>query len=491
MCEKNKKKHNTKIAAIILVFVLVFSANGCSTDEASVSTPVSETSTNLSNSSEETSANSSAKYLNDPVYQYIAEKEPNIAQYLDLNNGGMTSTVLSGKLGFSAYSKTRAAFPKLASIVIPLVNDYIKEHKYSIEFITIMYYPDNDKENAISWNANKDDGLRGMLVDSSVDTLDGLKSNLPYDQIKNYIDDKTGENIASRGDASNSSQGTDESSREITYDDISTYEGYVNVCKSILEIEYSDAMTKEVVSIIEKQFPLLYASCKGRDVSTAEDDSWLEYLMFAFTYMVTYYEPGTIGYAIGDNGLRALYYTNITNNENPKYKNAIDDLKSAGEDAGLNLSTMMLVGKVSTGQYKVGTDIEPGEYLVLADSDSGYFCVSSDAAGKDITFNGNFSYNTYITVASGEYLKLSRCSAYPVDKNEIELNTSGEGMFRFGVDLPAGEYKLVADSDTGYYCVYSDSRQNAIVANDNFSGQSYITVEDGEYLKLSRCHIVE
>ncbi len=491
MSKSVTKKQGMNLAAIMLVFVMMFSAIGCSTTGTPVSTSDLENSTSLSNGSAETSESGPDEYLSDPIYQYIVEKEPDIAQYLDFSNGGIGSAIYQGEFGCTAYSKTRSDFPKLASLVVPLVNDYIKENNYSIGFINIMYYPDNDKDNAITWSAQKNNGLRGNLVDSSVDPLDGWASDLPYDQIKNYIDETTGKNIASQATAADASKVEDESSKEITYDNISTYEGYVDVCKSILEIEQSDTMTGEIIGLIEEHFPMLYASCKGKDVSNEEDDSWVEYLMLAFTYMSSYYEPDTIGYALGDYGLRALYYTTITGNKSYEFQSAIDDLKSIGDEAGLNLSTMLLVGKVSAGQYKVGIDIEPGEYLVLADSDSGYFSVSTDAAGKDIEFNDNFKYNSYITIKSGEYLKLSRCSAYPVDKNEIELDKNGEGMFRVGIDLPAGEYKLIADSDSGYYCVYSDSRQEDIVANDNFSGQSYITVTDGEYLKLSRCHIVD
>lgn len=56
-----------------------------------------------------------------------------------------------------------------------------------------------------------------------------------------------------------------------------------------------------------------------------------------------------------------------------------------------------------------------------------------------------------------------------------------------------GEYKLVSTSDMGYYCIYADSRHdiNNIIANDNFTGQNYCNVKDGQYLVLHRCKISE
>ena len=62
-------------------------------------------------------------------------------------------------------------------------------------------------------------------------------------------------------------------------------------------------------------------------------------------------------------------------------------------------------------------------------------------------------------------------------------------MLAIGKDLPAGEYRVKADGDTGYYCIFSSSRQDDIVSNDNFSGEKYVTVKEGQYIELSRCHI--
>lgn len=152
------------------------------------------------------------------------------------------------------------------------------------------------------------------------------------------------------------------------------------------------------------------------------------------------------------------------------------------------IGRLIFTEKHEAGQYKVGTDIEAGEYVFFTDSSRGYFCVSSDANGKDIIANENFSYNSIMTIRDGEYLELSKCYAVPikeVDKLPIEKAT----MFKVGTHIMAGEYKLIPNDGRGYYCIYSDDRQDDIESNDNFNGQSYITVVDGQYLKLSRCHI--
>lgn len=146
--------------------------------------------------------------------------------------------------------------------------------------------------------------------------------------------------------------------------------------------------------------------------------------------------------------------------------------------------------KYTFSESKIGRDMPAGEYIVFASGGSGYFCVSSDSNQDDILFNDNFEYNSIITVNDGEYLELSRCYAIPVEENpEVEL--TGEGMFKVGTHIPAGEYKVDSGNDMGYYCIYSDSRQSDIIANDNFKGQNYVTVSDGQYLVLSRCKFTD
>lgn len=147
------------------------------------------------------------------------------------------------------------------------------------------------------------------------------------------------------------------------------------------------------------------------------------------------------------------------------------------------------------GQYKVGTDIPEGEYLVLSISTlGGYFCVSSDANQDDIIFNDNFDTNSTIMVYDNEYLELSGSVAIPLDefysKHTIRLSNTGV-MLRVGYDIEPGEYKLIATDDSGYYCIYDNTRQDDIIANDNFDNSSYVEVREGQYLILSRCVIEE
>ena len=63
-------------------------------------------------------------------------------------------------------------------------------------------------------------------------------------------------------------------------------------------------------------------------------------------------------------------------------------------------------------------------------------------------------------------------------------------MYKVGVDIPAGEYNVIAEEgESAYLEVSSDSTGNSIITNNIFENNMYITVTDGQYLTLNRCYI--
>lgn len=144
------------------------------------------------------------------------------------------------------------------------------------------------------------------------------------------------------------------------------------------------------------------------------------------------------------------------------------------------------------GVYKIGTDMSAGEYVLISNG-GGYFQVASDSTGsfESIISNSVYETNTIITVSDGQYFTITDSEAYRIDACP-ELDTTKEGMFKVGLHIPAGEYKVHADED-GYMQVASDSSNSfsSIVSNSIFSGDSYITVSEGQYLTLSDAYILQ
>ncbi len=66
-----------------------------------------------------------------------------------------------------------------------------------------------------------------------------------------------------------------------------------------------------------------------------------------------------------------------------------------------------------------------------------------------------------------------------------------EGMYKVGVDIPAGEYIAypISNDYQGYFCISSDANQKDIITNDNFGGQRYLSITSGQYLELTQCKI--
>jgi len=147
---------------------------------------------------------------------------------------------------------------------------------------------------------------------------------------------------------------------------------------------------------------------------------------------------------------------------------------------------------IKQGQYKVGSDIPAGDYVLIANGGSAYFQISTDSSGTldSIIANDNFTSRSIVSVGEGQYFEFRGCSAYPYAQApavQPKDNVLEAGMYKVGTDIPAGEYKVESTGSSGYLEVSSNSSHslNAIVANDNFQGSKYITVKDGQYLKLS------
>ena len=145
------------------------------------------------------------------------------------------------------------------------------------------------------------------------------------------------------------------------------------------------------------------------------------------------------------------------------------------------------------GMYKIGADMPAGEYLLT--SIGGYYEIATDSTGSldSIVTNGNYTNRGYVTVQDGQYFTFEGTA---VSANEAPAfsNSDGiypEGMYLVGKDIPAGEYKI-SSNESGYYEVTSDSvgGLDSIVTNENFEGDVYLTVSEGQYLKLSRAQII-
>ncbi|NLY42892.1 MAG: hypothetical protein GX066_02760 [Clostridiaceae bacterium] len=173
-----------------------------------------------------------------------------------------------------------------------------------------------------------------------------------------------------------------------------------------------------------------------------------------------------------------------------------DKDKVADPDEAVTDESEQKDASIKAGMYKVGTDIASGEYILFS-SGSGYYQVTTDSTGEldSIITNDIFEGTRYVTVQDGQYIEFRNSTAIPVDKAPVLQPKDGkyqEGMYKVGRDIKSGEYKVVPDGKDAYVEVSKDSLGaiDSIVTNDMFSSEKYITIQDGQYIKLVGCHIV-
>lgn len=167
----------------------------------------------------------------------------------------------------------------------------------------------------------------------------------------------------------------------------------------------------------------------------------------------------------------------------------------AATEATAEAATIPNIQFYGEGMYKVGSDLDAGEYYVTSSEYFGAYAeVASDSTGNldSIIANTNietFAFFTvedgqYFTVTDGEFVKVEDAYVPGADLNDTYM----AGMYRVGTDIPAGEYKVTCTSDFGAYVeVATDSthRLDSIVTNDNVDTTSYVTVQDGQYLTVT------
>lgn len=81
------------------------------------------------------------------------------------------------------------------------------------------------------------------------------------------------------------------------------------------------------------------------------------------------------------------------------------------------------------------------------------------------------------------------------EQDEPQVTTYKAGMYKVGEDITAGEYKIISEGGligSGYVEINKNSNGDltSIIANDNFNTSIYLTIEDGEYLKLQNAYAI-
>lgn len=147
---------------------------------------------------------------------------------------------------------------------------------------------------------------------------------------------------------------------------------------------------------------------------------------------------------------------------------------------------------IGDGTYLVGTDIPTGNYKGTTVAGTGYWQISRDANGQNITANDNSTGPLRLMVKRGQYLQLSGIEITRVTTAEQPAKYKGpvgEGTYLVGIDIPAGAYKGDTMGGDGYWQISTDANGTNIVANNNTTGPFRLDVKKGQYLRLSGAEV--
>lgn len=178
---------------------------------------------------------------------------------------------------------------------------------------------------------------------------------------------------------------------------------------------------------------------------------------------------------------------------------SLEELKEIHTEIGNRITSMTAAPDSSgeethynSGQYKIGIDIPAGEYVLFPGQSgrTGYYFETRDANGNDYAGSGSFDHNEIVTIREGNYFRLDHAYAVPIEENPTVDVTVG-GTFKVGLHIPAGEYKLSQEKSdrTAYYFIYTDSTKENYAGSGSFEGNSYVSVSDGQILRLDHAII--
>ena len=141
------------------------------------------------------------------------------------------------------------------------------------------------------------------------------------------------------------------------------------------------------------------------------------------------------------------------------------------------------------GTYKVGRDISAAEYKIIPDSEGrgSYECL--DSKGSLVRSGDGFGACDYITLEEGQTIRLVRCSMI-ASSLARPTKPAGPGVYKIGLDLQPGTYRLVTKGGRGRYCVYFDSAcKRGVFYKGDVEDYAHVVVKKGQYLELRGAYI--
>lgn len=139
--------------------------------------------------------------------------------------------------------------------------------------------------------------------------------------------------------------------------------------------------------------------------------------------------------------------------------------------------------------YKIGKEYKPGEYVMVANEgeSASYSVIMDDEEHTLVLSDSTEGYAVFDTL-EGQYIWFDWGQIYPIDEApEIKKTADGaypEGIYKAGVQIPAGEY--VAKGDYPSLSTYVGlSYNDTSVGFCSNARSAIITVDEGQYIEAT------
>ena len=153
---------------------------------------------------------------------------------------------------------------------------------------------------------------------------------------------------------------------------------------------------------------------------------------------------------------------------------------------------------LTNGTYRAGKDFEPGDYYAIGIY-KGIELYNPAANPEEIKSAGRRTF-CKLSIVDGQYIKIDQ-SGILVSAKEVDVSDLMQyGIFRVGIDIPAGVYKIETISKeyhtdfayvSGIWGGYQISSDNPCEIGASFSkgdylfdDQGYLTLKDGDYVGI-------
>ena len=150
---------------------------------------------------------------------------------------------------------------------------------------------------------------------------------------------------------------------------------------------------------------------------------------------------------------------------------------------------------LGAGTYKVGKDIDPGEYIAYGLHSTAQIKQFNSLDEQEDTeeIDGLF---IDLTLEENQYIEVE--SGIILPKSTFDMNNLAQyGIYKVGQDIEAGEYKVASISDS-YESSYEEVDGalgalevadealggNVLKTVDLYDGQKYVTLKDGQYVRV-------